>query len=100
MEIAYDLVERALHTEELVLEEPVRLRALIPEDALGARVGLDIDTLRAAINDHVVHALVREVGEPWVRLDQVQIVQQRAAPVLLLPFLAILLNQCRVITRH
>ncbi len=97
MEVAHDLVERAFHAEELVLEEPVRLRALITEDTLGARVGLDVDTLRAAIDDHVVHALVREIGEPWVRLDEIQIVKERATPVLLLPFLAIELDKCREI---
>ena len=43
MEVAHDLLERALHAEELVGEEVVDLDRLVAEHALGARVGLEVE---------------------------------------------------------
>ena len=92
MEVAHDLLERALHAEELVLEEVVDLDRLVAEHPLRARVGLEVEIRHTPAHHHVVHALVGEVGEARALLHELEVLQERAGPLLLLAVGAVLLG--------
>ena len=103
VEVAHDLLERALHAEELVREEVVDLDGLVAEHALGARVGLEVELGDARPGHHVVHAPVREVGQLRPLLHELEILEERPLPFELLSLGAILLDdggEIDRVTRH
>ena len=99
VEVAHDLVERALHAEELVLEEVVDLDPLVAEQTLGARVVFRVDLGDAGRVDHVEETAVRQIRQRRVRLGPLQILDERAMPVLLLAGFPILLDELGKIDR-
>ena len=99
VEVAHDLVERALHAEELVLEEVVGLDRLVAEQPLHPRVALRVDLGETGRVDHVVKAAMRQVRQRRILLHLVQILDERALPVLLLAAFPVLLDQLGEIDR-
>ena len=93
VEVAHDLVERALHAEELVLEEAVDLDRLVAENPLGARVRLDVDLADARRHHHVVHTLVGKSRELRTLLHELQILEEGSLPLGFLPLDPVLLDQ-------
>ena len=103
VEVAHDLLERALHAEELVGEEVVDLDGLVAEHALGARVGLQVELGHARAGHHVVHAAVGEVGQLRPLLHELEILEEGTLPFELLSLSAILLDdgsEVDRVTRH
>ncbi len=99
MKIAHDLVERALHAEEFVLEEVVDFDRLVAEQPLGMRLVLRVDLGDAGQGDHVVQTAVRQIRQRRIRLDPLQILEKRALPALLLTGFPVFLDELGEIDR-
>src|SRR5581483_10622846 len=82
MEIAHELRDGALDTEKLVGEEVIDLYRLVLVKALGARIVGVLDVAGAHRDDQVIDASVGELGDGGVGLDQVEVFEQRSAPLL------------------
>src|SRR5208282_492842 len=82
MEVADDLRDRALDPEKFLREEIENLQRLILVQPLGARIVGIMQRMKARRNDQVVDSRVRELGYDRVGLHNLEILEQRAAPLL------------------
>src|SRR5262249_674473 len=95
MEVADDLRDGLLDSEELLAEEVKYFERLILVDSLGADIGCFLDVLAAGARDHVVDASVSELGNRRIVADALEVVEERSAPILAGVGLAILLDDAR-----
>src|SRR6266851_7792029 len=82
MEIADDLSDRALNSEEFIREKVIDLDRLVFVEPLGAGIVGIVDIAQPGCDDHVVDSGVRHLSNDWVVLYQFEIVEQRPAPLL------------------
>src|SRR5262245_11417925 len=93
VEVANDLADRLLDPEELVAEEVVDLERLVFVKALHARIFGIQDVLGAVPHDHVVEPTMRQLREAGTLANQLEVLQEGAAPALRLARGAIFANQ-------
>src|SRR5213596_452035 len=80
VEVAHDLRHRLLDPEELVAEEVVDLERLVLVEPLDARVVGLLDVQGPAPHDVVEDAGVRELVDAGVVADEVEVLEEGAAP--------------------
>src|SRR6266566_3098256 len=93
VEVAHDLRHRLLDPEELVAEEVVDLERLVLVEPLDARVVGLLDVQGPAPHDVVEDAGVRELGKAGIFADEVEVLEEGAAPDLRLAGGAVLFDQ-------
>src|SRR4029079_3972517 len=93
VEVAHDLRDRLLDPEELLAEEAIGLQRLILVEALHARIVRVVNVERPHLYDDVVDPRVRELRQRRVLTDAFEILEEGAAPRLLLADGAIILDQ-------
>src|SRR5262245_32897608 len=82
MKVADDLRNGALDAEELIGKELVDFYWLVLVEPLGARIVSVLDALGAERDDHVVDPRMRKLGHHRIRLDHLQVLQERSIPLL------------------
>jgi hypothetical protein len=85
MEVSHELRDDPLDAEELVLEEAVNLQGLVAEQASDPRVVGARDLLAAVAHHNVVETGVREARDFRGFLEPFQILDERSAPLQVLP---------------
>src|SRR6266566_4248426 len=80
VEVAHDLRHRLLDPEKLVAEEVEDLERLVLVEPLDARVVGFLDVQGPGAHDVVEDAGVRELGEAGILADEVEVLEEGAAP--------------------